>query len=170
MSEPTTTGSASSRRDKIEARVQTFVDTLEEGSRQLGLPQPSAFRIDPLLELSEEDLMAMSLDAIATAAIQIARYAYFVQDVCNQRRVIVHKCDREIRRLVAHKTGDYREAYRYEDKLELAARDNDVTRELLDIRDAAAVFLIRWEGLHVRLSDLSKRFDNLIYARRGNHG
>lgn len=159
-------GEKTSRRQKIEDRIQSYCQTVEDASVRMGFPAPQTRNITQYMDMSHEEIDQLNIETLDAILIEISAHIYCLQDEYNKKALIADKCHREIMKLVATKVNDY-DAFKFEDKLYLAMIDNDVTKDLMEIRDEARAFLIFWTNSVQRLADFVKRLDSLRYKRSG---
>lgn len=126
------------------------------------------------LELSYEQLAKLSAEQCGEYSHIIAQYSAYIQRIENKEAATLIWLTSKLQDLVCNKLNDYDQYTRYEIKVKLIARENDVVKKLLQQINYTEQKLARLKYISTSITKQSETLNNLrqtkMYAMRSDNG
>lgn len=157
------TKSADQKLQEMEHDLESFL--ARKGLFDVVEPKASEF-----VNISRDRLASLPPDELGVIGFELARYAFYLQQVMNMLQTRVNICKEEIRKAVGHKIKEYTAVYGREDKWIAAIAESPHASKWKEIQDKAQFSLDRIAYFPSRLIDLSKTVLELQQTGRRTHG
>lgn len=150
----------------LEQMMEEANVALDEFEKQHNLTRPNVpTETDEIMALTYSQLEKLSAVQCAEYAYQLAQYAYYVQRVSNRESATLKWLQDMQLKLVSAKLHDYDSYTRFEVKVRLIARENDVVNRLLKIISYTEQKLERLQFLGTTIMKMSDKLENLQRAK-----
>jgi hypothetical protein len=156
--------------DDPEQTLQDFFDKIDvwiQSANFLKSKVPLA-EVDPLLNLTEEEISGKSTESLMTGCYRLYGYIDSLQEVYNREKSILEYCEESIWRIISPTFNDYGDQYtKWEYKYNSAVRENPLAKKVNQLKIATRA---RLSSLDHRIEHVKRRADILfeIARRRKN--
>jgi hypothetical protein len=149
----------------------TVVDkVLDEYENSIGLSYTKIHdEAEQYLTYTHEQINKMDSYACDTAAATLNQLAYHIQKNINKEVARVNWCEAKVKQTLANVLHKY-PGYSYEERKNAAAKDNEYTTKLENIRIYAAARADRLNSLSYSVNSLAKTFSSMAQNRKKYHG
>lgn len=127
-----------------------------------------------ILNLTHPQLEKLSAIQCSEYAFHLAQYAYYIQRIYNKESANLKWLNDQMLSLVSNKLNDYDKYTKYEVKLRLISRENEVAKRLLGLISFTEQKIERMSFLGATISKMSDKLTDLQrakhYQTRGPNG
>jgi len=122
---------------EIDAKLQKFIESLEEFDKKVLLPKIDGYDISEYMDLSVDKLKIMSDEDCGIAAVRLAQYNRFLQKEINKQNAIKNWADSNINSIIAEKNNEYDKFIKIDIKKFLIQKENSAAAKYYKIYSIA---------------------------------
>lgn len=155
--------------DELQIKAEQTLDNYE---KLIGIPEFSAFdteQIDRYFVMRIEQLNKLSAIECAEAAYVLAQYSFYLQRMYNRESSKNRWASDQMTKLVCDKIENYDTYMKYDNKIALIAKENDVVKKIQSIINYTEQIKERLNFLSTSVKNMCDIMSNLQKAKSYNN-
>ena len=157
----------------VDETLQKCETMLDEYEKLSGISEFKPFDdsyVSKLFNMPIELLNKMTAMECAEAAYTLAQYSFYIQRLYNRESAKNKWANNRINRAVCTEIQDYNNSYmKYEQKIELIAKENEVVQKLINIINYSSLVMERLNFLSTSIKNMCETISNLQKAKSYQH-
>jgi|SRR5690606_29636761 len=157
---------------KVDDKLKYVEEKLEEFERRVGLPpQLNHSESEKYLDLTENQIRAMTADDCMVASLLLAQLATHIQRLLNRENAILKFCDDEIWRAICDQVDEYRQVGQsFDERKYLTIKNNEYASKLSKYKLRATTRVEQLSYVAGRIDVQSDRLKSLSFSKRNSDG